>query len=181
MRCFVAVAVPEELKNKMLKIQDKLEQAGADLKLVEKENLHFTVKFLGEISDKEIEEVKTFLSDLEENSFGISIKGAGVFPNEDYIKTIWLGIEENKEKLLRLIEKINQGLDEIREEKRKPEAHLTLARVKSAKNKEKLKMLVKELKDVEIGKMEVGSLKLMASELTPEGPKYRVLAEFKLK
>jgi len=181
MRCFIAVPVPEELKEKVIEVQDKIEQSGADLKLVEKKNLHFTVKFLGEISDKQIEEVKQFLDDLGESSFEISIKGLGVFPSEDYIKTIWLGVEKNREKLLELVGKINQDLDEVRKEKRKPEAHLTLARVKSAKKKEKLKRLIKELKGIEIGQMKVDSLKLMVSELTPEGPKYRVLAKFNLK
>ena len=69
----------------------------------------------------------------------------------------------------------------IRDDKREPVTHLTIARVGSARNKEKLKTLIQELKEVEIGKIKVKTLKLMASELTPEGPIYQDLAEFKLK
>lgn len=179
MRCFIAVKIPEELKEKILEVQKKLERTGADLKLVEKENLHFTIKFLGEISEKQVEEVKTFLTSLKEKAFEISVAGLGVFPNENYMRTIWLGI---KEKLfLELIKKVEDGLSKIRKEQHELNSHLTLARVKTAKNKEKLKTSFTELKNTEIGKMKVKALELMASELTPKGPRYRVLQEFKLK
>ena len=181
MRCFIAVDAPDELKERIFKIQTKLKATGADLKLVEKENLHFTVKFLGEITEKEAEVVKEFLNSLEEKSFEISIKGLGVFPTEDYIRVIWLGVEENKDVFLDLIKKINENLNQSRKDKKETTAHLTIARVKTARNKEKLKALIPNLKDTEIGKMKINSLKLMASELTSEGPKYKILAEFKLK
>ena len=85
MRCFIAVDVPEELKDKIVEIQEKIKQVGANLKLVERENLHFTVKFLGEISDSQIEEVKEFLTKLDEKSFEILIKGLGSFPSLAYV------------------------------------------------------------------------------------------------
>jgi len=181
MRCFIAIAVPEELKEKILEVQNKLKQAGANLKLVERENLHFTVKFLGEIEENQIKEVKEFLASLEEKSFEISIKGLGVFPTEDYIKVVWLGVEKNQDVFLNLIKKINKNLDKIRKEKKELNTHLTIARVRSAKNKNELKAAVQDLKETEIGEMQVNSLKLISSELTPEGPKYTELAEFELK
>lgn len=181
MRCFIAVAVPEELKDKIFEVQSKLKQIGANLKLVEKENLHFTVKFLGEIEEDQIKEVKEFLGSLEEKSFEISIKGLGVFPTEDYIKVVWLGVEKNQDIFLNLIKKINKNLDKIRKEKKELNTHLTIARVRSAKNKNELKTVIQDLKEIKIGKMQVSSLKLISSELTPEGPKYTELAEFELK
>ena len=181
MRCFIAVAVPEELKDKILEVQNKLKQIGANLKLVEKENFHFTIKFLGEIEENQIKEVKEFLASLEEKSFEISIKGLGVFPTEDYIKVVWLGVEKNQDVFLNLIKKINKNLDKIRKEKKELNTHLTIARVRSAKNKNELKAAVQDLKETEIGEMQVNSLKLISSELTPEGPKYTELAEFELK
>lgn len=180
MRCFIAVAVPEPLKDKILEVQGKIKQSGSDLKLVEKENLHFTIKFLGEITEKEIDDVKEFLSSLKESAFEISIKGLGVFPTKDYIRVIWLGVDKNKEFFLNLIKKINKDLNKIRKDKKETEAHLTIARVKTARNKEKLRALITNLKDTEIGKMKIESLHLMASELTPEGPIYKELAKFKL-
>ncbi len=181
MRCFIAVAVPEELKEKILEVQSKLKKIGANLKLVEKENLHFTIKFLGEISEKEIDEVKEFLQTIEDKAFEISIKGLGVFPSEDYIKVVWLGVEENQDIFLNLIKKINKNLDKIRKEKKELNTHLTIARVRSAKNKNELKAVIQDLKETEIGNMQVNTLKLISSELTPEGPEYTELAEFKLK
>ncbi len=181
MRCFIAVAVPEKLKDKILEIQSKLKQIGANLKLVEKENLHFTIKFLGETEDNQIKEVKEFLDSLDENSFEISIKGLDVFPSEDYIKVVWLGVDKNQDLFLNLIKKINKNLDHIKKEKKELNTHLTIARVRSAKNKNELKAVIQDLKETEIGKMQVNTLKLISSELTPEGPEYTELAEFKLK
>ena len=74
MRCFIAVAVPEELKDKILEVQNQIKQSEADLKLIKKENLHLTIKFLGEISEEQIEETKQFLASLEDNFFEISMK-----------------------------------------------------------------------------------------------------------
>ena len=125
--------------------------------------------------------LKKFLQTVKEKAFEISIKGLGVFPTEDYIKVIWLGVEKNQNIFLNLIKKINKNLDKIRKEKKELNTHLTIARVRSAKNKNELKAAVQDLKETETGTMQVKSLKFISSELTTEGPKYTELAEFKLK
>jgi len=112
--------------------------------------------------------------------FEISLKGAGFFPNQNYIKVIWIGIE-NTEQLGKIAYKIDDqtlklGYDR---EKRKFSAHLTIARVKSAKNKDKLIQIIEKYKEVEFGKIIVDSIKLKQSELTPKGPIYTTLKDIK--
>ena len=179
MRCFIAVAVPNRTKAKIKEIQQEIEKTGANLRLVNPNNLHLTIKFLGEIDENQIEEVKTFLSTLKEEAFEVSVKGVGVFPSENYMRVIWIGLEKNKEKFLGLMQKADDNLNKIREEKRKPKAHLTIARV--AMPNEKLKALIRKLKEIEIGKITVSSIKLMRSKLSPKGAEYSTLAEIKLR
>lgn len=179
MRCFIAVAVPNRIKSKIKEIQEEIKATGANLRLVNFENLHLTIKFLGEIDEHQIEEVKTFLETLDNKPFEVSVKGLGAFPNENYIRVIWLGLDKNEENFLELMQKADNNLKHIRDEKRKPAAHLTLARVTMPN--EKLKSLIKKLKDVEIGRISVKSIKLMRSKLSPKGAEYSILDEFQLK
>ena len=175
MRAFIAIEFPEELRDKIINFQKEI----SNLFIANWVNsFHLTFKFLGEIEESQIEEVKTFLATLKEEVFEVSVKGVGVFPGENYMRVIWVGLEKNKEKFLGLMQKADDNLRKIREEKRKPKAHLTIARV--AMPNEKLKALLRKLKDIEVGKITVSSIKLMRSKLSPKGAEYSTIAEFKL-
>lgn len=182
MRLFVGIPVSGELKEKIRVIQKELEETGADLKLVEEENLHFTVKFLGEVEEEKVEIVKNSLRNVVEQfkSFAAGIGGVGFFPNEDYIRAIWLGVKGGEEKFLELLKGVHSSLEQIKEERRKPEAHLTIARMRNAKKKDLLKEKCKKV-DSEVGEMEIKELVLYSSELTKKGPKYEVVDRFELK
>jgi len=176
MRCFIAVDIPDQLKQKIIEVQKKLECEG--IKPTEKENLHFTLKFLGEISNEQIEQVKEKLRQIKLKPFRISINEVGVFPNLNYIKIMWLGCDS--EELIGLAKSVDKKMNEIRFEKNeKYQNHITIARVKAKPTKELIKK-IQELKDTEIGEMLVDSIKLKASKLTPKGPIYTDLEIFKL-
>jgi len=174
MRAFLAVDVDPNLTYKITKIQRQLAQISPNVKLVEEENLHFTFKFLGEITP---EKKDTIIEMTEENikdytPFNITIKGMGAFPSTDYIKVIWLGVEHpgafSKVQRELDIEFSKMGFN--RERSYIP--HLTIGRVKGTKNKDELVSLVEELHDIEIGTMNIDRLTLKKSELTPVGPIY---------
>lgn len=180
MRAFLAVDLNESLKENVLKVQEKLEGANARVKFVENENLHFTCKFFGEISDNKAEQIKKAILNKINNydTFKINIKGTGVFPNLGYIRVIWLGLEDGHyfSKILKDLDEEFNNLGFKKERSYTP--HLTIGRVKGAQNKETLKSLIKELKDVDIGSMDVTKLSLKKSELTPKGPIYTTVEEF---
>lgn len=182
MRLFIAIDLDEVLKDKILKIQRKIESLDIDCKFVELKNLHFTLKFLGEVDEGKISEVEKKIDEVIKNftSFKINIHGLDYFGSQNYIKTLWINVKEGKDIILKLINELNTNLDYIRHEKYKPTAHLTIGRVKSDRNRELLLCEIERLKDVNIGEMYVKEIKLKKSVLSKRGPNYSDLKVFKL-
>lgn len=180
-RGFIAVEI--DAFPKLLEFEREIRGTGANIKLVEPENVHITLKFLGDTNEDLIEEIDGIINDAVQNiePFNIKLEGAGVFPNQNYIKVIWLGIKRG-EQLENIAQKIDEQLHKIgfKKEKRKFSAHLTIARVRSAKNKEKLLQIIEKYKDSEFAEINVDSIKLKKSELTPEGPIYTNLKDMRL-
>ncbi|MFZ0442242.1 MAG: RNA 2',3'-cyclic phosphodiesterase [Methanobacterium sp.] len=182
MRAFMAVEVNAELVDKIVEIQKTLAEANALVKFVEAENLHFTFKFLGDITPEKAEIITNMAEDKIDaySPFDINIKGTGVFPNLGYIRVIWLGVE-NPEKFSKMQEDFDQEFVKMGFKKERSYLpHLTIGRVKGVQNKELLVSMVKELQDVDIGTMKVDRLILKESDLTPVGPIYTDLKEIYL-
>jgi len=178
MRAFLGIPIPENLKSVIEKIQDKF--SNFDIKFVELENLHFNLRFFEEL--KEIDKVKELLESISNQfyPFEIKIAGIGAFPSKNYVRVIWLGVKEGYQDLVNLAEIINNSLENLgfkSEERFVP--HLTLGRVRSGRNKNELITLLKELENIEVGKMKVNELILFQSILSPEGPEYKEV--FKVK
>lgn len=183
MRCFLGIGVDGKLRDGIEGVQKKFEEAGADIKSVGRENLHWTVKFLGDVKENEIKQVDHIRNVLEDYvPFELEVRGVGVFPSMEYIKVIWIGAGEGRRKLKGLIEDIDQCLSEHGFEREKEETvpHITIGRMKSGKRKEGVKETVKELRDKKLGTMSVGNVKLFESELTPDGPVYTIKRRYDL-
>jgi len=180
-RGFIAIDIGSF--EKLIKLENEIKNTGANVKLVEPKNIHITLKFLGDTNkyyiDRIEEIIKNSVIDLE--PFEISLKDIGVFPNQNYIKVIWIGIQ-NSETIVKIAKKIDEDLSNIgfKKEKRKISAHLTIGRVKSSKNKEKLLKIIEKYKDMEFLKIKVKSIKLKKSELTSKGPIYTTLKDIKI-
>ena len=175
MRCFIAVDIEPQLKHSVEKLQAELR--GLDNKLVEPENLHFTMKFLGEVNEATVNKVKTILKGVVSRykPFSVTLKGVGVFPSEKFVRVVWVGGEE----LTSMQEDINARLAALFK-KEKPSPHLTIARVRSQKYLSKIVDFIKVHKNEEIGTMHISELKLKKSVLTREGAVYEDVAVFKL-
>lgn len=184
MRLFIAVNLEEELKKKIVPFQEELKKTGADVKWVAVENLHLTLKFLGEVTEEKIYSIEQVVVPILKNfsSFEMRLSGFGVFPNFNYPRVIWLGIEESSEKLKMLSEKIEDSLVPLGfdKENRPFTAHLTLGRMRSLKNKQELIKKIVEKKDQEIGIQKVEKIYLMQSFLKPTGPIYTPVKEWGL-
>lgn len=184
MRSFIAIDLKEKIREKILEKTKELKNTKADLKFVEKENLHLTLKFLGDIGNKEDKLIRKRLKKVLQkfDRFKISLEGAGVFPNFDYIKVIWIGVKEGSERVKNLNKRICEALSDIEIKKSRHEytPHITFARMKSGRGKEKIEGLVKGLKGEEFGKQKVEKIHLKKSELKEGGPVYSDLRVFKL-
>jgi 2'-5' RNA ligase len=179
-RAFIAIRCPEELKKDLLTAQKKIAPLG-DMKLVESENLHMTVKFLGEVADAKVDAVTDALRPVsEKQSFTISIRGIGVFPNPAYVRVVWAGVDEGAREAEHLSREVDDRLHALgfpRDERFHP--HFTLARVRSV-DKEKMKKILIEYEAAEFGSFTVSSVDLMESRLSPRGPVYSILKSLKL-
>lgn len=137
-----------------------------------------TVKFLGMVEEPVVEEIIGSLREMiaEFHSFPIKVKEVGVFPHPERISVVWIGAYASE--LVSLLQKTNQLLDSIRKKDHQEHPHITVARVKSGKNKERLQQLIQQWKDRSFGEMVVDKVVLYESQLTPSGPVYRSLKEF---
>jgi RNA 2',3'-cyclic 3'-phosphodiesterase len=168
---------------RITQLQAGLRATGADLKPVDPSILHFTVRFLGEISEDQISEIVKALQEKVEN-FSPSeakFKGVGTFPSEQRISVIWIGCDEYSGKALsERARTVNENLEKLLSGSSRENfsPHLTVARVKSARNKEKLLDFIASHKNDEFGAANIGRLKLKLSELSPSGPKYSDLHVF---
>ncbi|MFA4647849.1 RNA 2',3'-cyclic phosphodiesterase [Pyrococcus kukulkanii] len=182
MRAFIAIDVSEEVRDAIVRAQDFIGTKEAKIKFVERENLHITLKFLGEITQEQAEEIKKILAEIAKRhkKHEVRVKGIGVFPNPNYVRVIWAGVE-NDEGIKAIAQDIERELSKLGFKKDKEfVAHVTIGRVKFVKDKLGLAMKLKELANEDFGTFRVEAIELKKSTLTPKGPIYETLARFEL-
>ncbi len=173
MRVFVAVRVPEGIKEKAASLAPELGREG--IIPVRPANMHLTLRFVGEVPPAKVEEMKGRLGALRFRRFSCSVRGVGVFPNESYVRVVWAGCDSGGA-LEALAKDVDAALKGFGGDERFS-AHLTIARVK--RKIDPLPFLQKH-KDEEFGSFDVDSFELIESVLGgPQGPQYRTIAEFK--
>ncbi|MCM8786271.1 MAG: RNA 2',3'-cyclic phosphodiesterase [Candidatus Omnitrophica bacterium] len=183
MRTFVGIDLPENIKESLKEVIDRLKKIK-EAKPVKIENLHITLKFLGEVEGKgDINKIKEKLEKcaLDVDSFDVEVKGIGVFPSEKRVRVLWIGAEDEGY-LKKLNEKIEQAMNEFGFKKEKDFiSHITIARFKSIPNLNFIKEISEKYNEFLFGKFRVISFQLFESKLMPEGPIYKVVAEFQLR
>ena len=169
MRTFVAIEVNNQnVLNSIYQVQSEL---NIEAKPVELHNMHFTVQFLGEISEEMVRKISDALNSIEFSAFSISFMGVGVFPKPSFPRVIWIGTNDGINELEKLAEMIRTKLSQLGfrpDKKFKP--HVTIFRVK---NKiEGISDKLEKFSSYNFGKQTVSEIKLKKSELAPEGPIY---------
>ena len=180
-RAFIAIDIEEpSVVQKLVWLRDLFVQTGAPMKPVEDQNLHITLRFLGEIPSTLIEDIHAnVLSRLRFKKFSIKLAGVGAFPSTLRPRVIWVGVREGSDVLQALYKEIESGLRKLgfRPEREEFVPHITLARIKGSRNIDKVVKLLQEYSDFEIGEIVVEAVRLKQSILTPRGPIYRTLRE----
>ncbi len=171
-RCFIAIDIPEKVKNEIARIQQRLPEFKG--KQTESKNLHLTLKFLGEISEEKIEAVKTKLREVNFLKFNAELDSLGVF-SPKFVKIVWLCLKNCKE----LQKEIDEKLADLFPKENRFMSHLTIARVKNLKDKKDFLAKIEEMEIPHIS-FEVKGFKLKKSVLKKSGPDYETLEEFEL-
>jgi 2'-5' RNA ligase len=147
-----------------------------EAKLVVPHNIDLTIKFLGEVPDAKLEEIKTKLSEIKFKPFKAMLNGTGVF-TEDFIRVAWVGLTPS-EKFEELHVIADNALKGLFPEEKRFQAHLTIARVKYVEDKQKFLGVLKLIK-VEPLTFEVNKMILFKSQLSPTGATHEPLMEIK--
>ncbi len=169
MRAFIAIDLPEEIKQKLREYQKQLR--GGRFSLTK--DFHLTLKFLGDIDFEKSEEIKKRLQAVKFSPFSANISSIGYFPNISNIRVIWVGIEPDIEAKM-LQKEVDDSLNGLFEIEKDYKSHITLARVKFINNKNELKDSISNIKTEKM-KFKVENFKLKKSTLTREGPVYEDL------
>jgi len=174
-RAFVALEIPGNVVDSLVQAQKELEATGADIKLVERENLHLNLKFLGELGDAEVNDAKSRLRRLSLKGADVSVRGVGAFPSSARPRVVWAGIAPEDEPLVvPIAREVIRALEGIGERDDRPfRPHITLARVRSGRNLRELTRVLGQLAGTEFGTVGLREVKLKSSTLTPNGPIYR--------
>jgi len=183
-RAFIAVELPESVRREVSQLQARFKATGADAKWVEADNLHLTLKFLGNIEESQVEPLKAALASAAQrvSPFTIQVEGIGAFPKTTSPRVVWVGISQGEEALIQLAQAVEEacvGLSFPKEE-RPFRGHLTIGRVRS---RERLAGLIRELQVEEFKASTTASttqVVLFQSVLSPKGPIYTPLAEIPL-
>jgi RNA 2',3'-cyclic 3'-phosphodiesterase len=176
-RLFIAIDLPLEITNEIERVAKLIwKNTLFNGKLTEGANLHLTLKFLGEITDEKILEVRKRLSEIKFSEFFCELGEIGVF-NRDFIKIIWIKL--NGKGIWDLQKQIDEKLEGLFEKEKRFMSHITIARVKNVKNKSGFLDYLKSVKPKNI-KFKVSDFTLKKSELLPQGPKYEDLGRYSL-
>lgn len=181
-RVFLAINLPDEIKEQIALLQQPFDLKG--IKLVEKDNLHFSLAFLGHINDQQLELLKNPLSNLivQYSPLLIKCQGLGVFPDIERPQVIWMGGQSRQ--LNNLGQQLRAELKraKLNYDEKKFSAHLTLGRVKfiTEKNLSIIKQQLTRQDNNHFATIKVETVEIMESELTTHGPTYQVIASFKL-
>lgn len=172
MRLFIAIDIPEQVKQEIDKIKKQIKIDGK-ANFMDTDKIHLTLKFLGEVENPE--HIKQKLSQISFKPFELTTSSLGVFPNEKRISVLWLGLKNHKS-IFELKEQINKFLPNFKDD-HDFHAHLTIARIKFLNNKQEFLKQIKNIK-IESKTFKIEHIKLYKSTLTPKGPVYEELAQF---
>lgn len=180
-RSFLAFDIESDtVLNRLATAQNLLVQTGADLKIVEPQNIHITVRFLGNITPAMVEKIFEEMKQVQFVPFNVQIKGLGAFPDLRYPRVVWAGITEGADQLKNVFSQLEPRLRGLgfTPDHKGFSPHLTIARVRSGRNKAQLAEFITENANYDFGTIKAQCLRLKKSDLTPKGPIYSTLKDF---
>lgn len=179
-RSFIAFDLENvSVLKRLAEAQAILSKTGADLKVVEPQNIHLTVRFLGNISLEMVDKVYEGMKKVQFIPFNVQLRGLGAFPDLRYPRVCWAGITEGADQLRGIFGQLEPNLRGLgfAPDPKGFSPHLTIARVRSSRNKAELAQCLRENASFDFGQISASCLRLKKSDLTPRGPIYSTLKE----
>jgi len=187
MRVFIAIDIDKQIRAGLSRLQQQLQNKAnvkrSDVKWVEPDNIHLTLKFLGEIKDEQSVDVCNIVKEVAgiHSSFELAVESVGCFGGRS-ARILWVGLGEGSDSLLQFQKDLDEqlALAGWPPESREFTGHLTLCRVKNPKAGARLAEIIENYRDFKLGTTPVDSVYVYQSQLTPSGPVYTVLGNYKM-
>jgi 2'-5' RNA ligase len=179
-RLFVALEIPPAVRQSLGEFLTVLRALSSQPRWVRTDNLHITLKFIGEVQPEKLGDIRVALSAVHsDRSVALDFRGVGFFPNEKRPRVFWAGVEASTN-LEQLAGDIDRSLEKlgVPPGKRPFSPHLTLARFEPPGLLEKLRAAIQENAKREFGSFAVGEFHLIESKLKPGGAEYTTLETF---
>jgi 2'-5' RNA ligase len=179
-RLFVALEIPSAVRKNLAEFLATLRAISSQPRWVRTENLHVTLKFIGEVQAEKLGDIRAALSEVHsDQAVALDFRGAGFFPNEKRPRVFWAGIEASAN-LVGLAADIDRALEKlgVPPEKRPFSPHLTLARFEPPGLPEKLRAAIQENAKRGFGSVAAKEFHLIESKLKPSGAEYTTLETF---
>lgn len=185
MRLFIGIKLDDKTRQGLSSALKVFNKCSSPLKWVKLENIHLTLKFLGEVSEEKVKPLCQSMVHIGNDlaSFTLKIRGFGTFGRKNDIRILWTGITHNSQ-----LENLHAVLDNqlaqlgYQKEERPFSPHLTVGRnkKKTVFNFRKILDIIEENRSISIADLKVKSFQVFQSTLTPEGPIYKILQEIQL-
>ncbi|UCD27473.1 MAG: RNA 2',3'-cyclic phosphodiesterase [Planctomycetota bacterium] len=176
MRCFLAIELPSAIRDRLRDLQKKIGSLGRAVRWTRVENIHLTLKFLGEVPDDKVPEICDAAVEVAAGfeSFDLEIGGTGCFPPGGAARIVWVGMPNPPQMLLdcqRVCEESYAKLG-FKKENRPFKPHLTIGRVKNFSASADIRAAVDQMQEFTAGRFTVDELVMFQSILKPQGPTY---------
>ena len=180
MRLFVALEIPSAVRENLATLIASMRAITKEPRWVRAENLHVTLKFLGEVAEGKVDAIRSALGQIRsDRPVALEFRGLGFFPNEKHPRVFWADMEASPN-LKTLAGDIEGAIEKlgIPREKREFSAHLTLARFERPRLPEALGKLIADNQQHKFGSLRTDEFHLIQSKLKPRGAEYTTLATF---
>jgi 2'-5' RNA ligase len=183
-RSFISINLHDDLKTKIDGIVKLFKETGADVRWVKTENLHLTLKFLGNIDSDKVDAISSRIRNIADryDDFSFTLVGTGTFPDLRRPRIIWIGIKDH-DNFLKIAKEVERAMEQegFDKEKRPFSPHITVGRVRSLKGIDKLSMELVKYKGMDFGSQSADSIHLMKSTLKKGGAEYNAISSTRLR
>ncbi|MBI3408884.1 MAG: RNA 2',3'-cyclic phosphodiesterase [Planctomycetes bacterium] len=184
-RTFIAIDPGRPIQDRLVSLQENLARTGVQVKWVERDNLHVTLLFLGEVDDRDVPAVCRAVEDgvKQHKPFELTVEKAGCFPNLRRPRVLWVGVGGGAQEVAAIHHALEPPLLELgcyRREERQYTPHITLGRVRSERPMDELAAALVKQQSWKAGETVMREVQVMSSELTPAGPLYTVMCRARL-
>jgi len=183
-RLFIALELSKRQKKEIGEFQEKVKEHLHNVRWVKPDNIHLTLKFLGETEEDKVEPIKEAIDQVCSGfkPFLTRYGGAGVFPSERKARVLWVGIKEGEESVCKLAEKFEEAMTSLgyKKEKRSFHPHLTIGRIRKSPPENSIQIFLTEGKSFISSDVIIKKVILFESNLTRSGAIYKSLYEKEL-